>query len=120
MFLLADVAEVDVCDEVAADISSSVGALPVAISRSSLIVAKEPSTDSFALARSVLEVIRDVFSSSEHTSEEEIEVIFEVKVVIVEFSGLAATAVVISVTMVMTSAQPAAAAREVELARLST
>ena len=84
------------------------------------------------------EVIRDVFSSSEHTSEEEIEVIFEVKVVIckkifsfktwrkklivltVEFSGLAATAVVISVTMVMTSAQPAAAAREVELARLST
>ena len=64
--------------------------------------------------------------------------IFEVKVVIckkifsfnlvelivltVEFSGLAATAVVISVTMVMTSAQVAAAAREleVELARLST
>ena len=64
--------------------------------------------------------------------------IFEVKVVIckkifsfktwrnklivltVEFSGLAATAVVISVTKVMTSAQLAAAAREVELARLST
>merc|ERR1719220_2543305 len=44
------------------------------------------------------------------------------KVVIVEFSGLAATAVVISVTMVITSAQVAAAAREleVELARLST
>ena len=41
-------------------------------------------------------------------------------VLTVEFSGLAATAVVISVTMVMTSAQPAAAAREVELARLST
>ena len=43
-------------------------------------------------------------------------------VLTVEFSGLAATAVVISVTMVRTSAQVAAAAREleVELARLST
>ena len=41
-------------------------------------------------------------------------------VLTVEFSGLAATAVVISVTMVMTSAQLAAVAREVELARLST
>merc|ERR1712110_1361455 len=73
------------------------------------MVAKEPSTDSFAAARSELEVARDVFSSSEQVTVEATEVIFVVRVVTVEFSGFAATMVLISVTMVMISAQLAAA-----------
>jgi len=123
MFLLADDAAVAVeLAVVALSISLSVGALPVAISRSSLMVAKEPSTDSFAAARSELEVARDVFSASEQVTVEATEVIFVVRVVTVEFSGFAATMVLISVTMVMISAQLAAAALflVVELARLST
>jgi hypothetical protein len=125
MFLLADDAAVAVELAVVAPlISLSVGALPVAISRSSLMVAKDPSTDSFAAARSELEVARDVFSSSEQVTVEATEVIFVVRVVTVEFSGFAAIMVLISVTMVMISAQLAAAALflpvELELARLST
>jgi hypothetical protein len=124
MFLLADDAAVAVELAVVAPlISLSVGALPVAISRSSLMVAKDPSTDSFAAARSELEVARDVFSSSEQVTVEATEVIFVVRVVTVEFSGFAAIMVLISVTMVMISAQLAAALFlpvELELARLST
>jgi len=123
MFLLADDDEVAVLAlaVVALLISLSVGALPVAISRSSLMVAKDPSTDSFALARSELEVARDAFSESEQVTVEATEVIFVVRVVTVEFSGFAATIVLISVTMVMISAQLAAAALVlVEFARLST
>jgi len=125
MFLLAE-AELAVAEDAAAVvallISSSVGALPVAISRSSLIVAKDPSTDSFAAARSELEVAKDVFSASVQVTVEATEVIFVVRVVTVEFSGFAATMVLIWVTMVMISAQLSAAARlfRVELARLST
>ena len=84
---------------------------------------------------------RDVFSSSEQVTVEATEVIFVVRVVTcyiktvtlehenirvlftVEFSGFAATMVLISVTMVMISAQLAAALFlpvELELARLST
>jgi len=109
MFLLADDAAVAELAVVALLISSSVGGLPLAISRSSLIVAKDPSTDSFAAARSELEVARDVFSASEQVTVEDTEVIFVVRVVTVEFSGFAATMVLISVTMVMISAQLSAA-----------
>merc|ERR1712126_231043 len=109
MFLLADDAAVAELAVVALLISSSVGGLPLAISRSSFIVAKDPSTDSFAAARSELEVARDVFSASEQVTVEDTEVIFVVRVVTVEFSGFAATMVLISVTMVMISAQPSAA-----------
>merc|ERR1719432_450698 len=87
------------------------------------MVAKDPSTDSFAAARSELEVARDVFSSSEQVTVEATEVIFVVRVVTVEFSGFAAMMVLISVTMVMISAQLAAALFlpvELELPRLST
>jgi len=116
MFLLADDVEVALVPLL---ISLSVGALPVAISRSSLMVAKDPSTELFALSRSELEVARDVFSESEQVTEAEL--ICVVRVVTVEFSGFAAMMVLISVTMVMISAQLAAAALVlVELARLST
>jgi hypothetical protein len=123
MFLLADDAAVAVVAlaVVALLIVVSSGVVPVAISRSSLMVAKDPSTDSFAAARSELEVARDVFSASEQVTVEATEVIFVVRVVTVEFSGFAATMVLISVTMVMISAQLAAArAFLLELARLST
>jgi hypothetical protein len=111
MFLLADDAAVAVeLAVVALLISSAVGALPVAISRSSLMVARDPSTDSFAAARSELEVARDVFSASVQVTVEATEVICVVRVVTVESSGFEATAVLIAVTMVMISAQVAAAA----------
>jgi len=122
MFLLAD--DVDVAllaaAVVAELISLSVGALPVAISRSSLMVANDPSTDSFALAKSELEVAKEVFSASEQVKPVA-DVILVVRVVTVEFSGFEATMVVISVTMVMISAQLAAAALVLVFpARLST
>jgi len=122
MFLLADDAAVALVElaVVALLISLSVGALPVAISRSSFMVAKDPSTDSFALAKSELEVARLVFSSAEQVTVEATDVIFAVRVVTVEFSGFAATMVLISVTMVMISEQFAAALVLEELARLST
>lgn len=128
MFLLAE-AEDAVAAVVAAAVVvlvsvSGAGVVPVAISRSALIVAKELSTDAFAAARSELEVAKDVFSASVQVTVEATEVIFVVRVVTVEFSGFAATMVLISVTMVMISAQLAAAAlaglKRVELARLST
>jgi len=123
MFLLADEAAVALVElaVVALLISLSVGALPVAISRSSFMVAKDPSTDSFALAKSALEVASFVFSSAEQVTVEATDVIFVVRVVTVEFSGFAATMVLISVTMVMISEQFAAAALVLEeFARLST
>jgi len=126
MFLLAE-AELAVAEDAAAVvallIAASEGVVPVAISRSALTVAKELSTESFAAARSELEVAREVFSASVQVTLEATEVIFVVRVVTVEFSGFAATMVLISVTMVMISAQLAAAALaflDVELARLST
>jgi len=132
MFLLAE-AELAVAEDAAAVVEAAVvvlvsvageGVVPVAISRSALIVAKELSTDSFAAARSELDVAKDVFSASVQVTVEATEVIFVVSVVTVEFSGFAATMVLISVTMVMISAQLAAAAlaglKRVELARLST
>lgn len=122
MFLLAD--DVDVAllaaAVVAELISLSVGALPVAISRSSLMVANDPSTDSFALAKSELEVAKEVFSASEQVKPVA-DVILVVRVVTVEFSGFEATMALISVTMVMISAQLAAAALVLVFpARLST
>merc|ERR1719219_1549831 len=64
------------------------------------MVANDPSTDSFALAKSELEVAKEVFSASEQVKPVA-DVILVVRVVTVEFSGFEATMVLISVTMVM-------------------